>query len=72
MVQIFGTLHLLGIKVSESVRRRVNGDLGQTAAEYLGIIVVVAIIIAAIATSPIGDNIANDIVAKIAEIFGNA
>ena len=72
MVQLFSTLHLLGVKVGESVRRRVRDDSGQTAAEYMGIIVVIAIIIAAIATSGIGSTLASNIMTKIGEIFGHA
>jgi Flp pilus assembly pilin Flp len=72
MIQLFNTLHVLGIKFGESVRRRANGDSGQTAAEYMGIIVVIAIIIAAIATSGIGTTLAGNIMTKIGEIFGHA
>lgn len=71
MVQLFTTLHVLGIKVGESVRRRANGDRGQGATEYLGIVVVIAIIIAAIATSGIGTTIASNIMTKINEIFSH-
>lgn len=46
-------------------------DRGQTAAEYMGIVVVVAIIIVAIATSGLGDTIAGNIITKIGEIFNN-
>ena len=71
MIQLYSTLHVLGIKFGESVRRRANGDSGQTAAEYMGIIVVIAIIIAAIATSGIGGDIAGKITTKINEIFNH-
>jgi pilus assembly protein Flp/PilA len=47
-----------------------SGDRGQTAAEYMGIVVIVAIIIVAIATSNIGQTIADNITNKITEIFG--
>ncbi len=47
-------------------------DRGQTAAEYMGIVVIVAIIIVAIATSGIGATIAGNITAKIQQIFGLA
>lgn len=72
MIQLYSTLHVLGVKFGESVRRRANGDSGQTAAEYMGIIVVIAIIIAAIATSGIGSTLAGNIMTKIGEIFGHA
>jgi len=52
------------------ITRRVQGERGQTAAEYMGIVVIVAIIIVAIATSGLGATIATDITSKIAEIFG--
>jgi hypothetical protein len=72
MIQVYGTLQVLGFKLTDAVRRRANGDKGQTAAEYMGIIVIVAIIIAAVAGSGIGATIASDITAKIAAIFGSA
>ena len=72
MTQLYGTLQVLGIKLNEAMRRRMNGDSGQTAAEYMGIIVIVAIIIAAIAQTKIGTTIAQDITTKIGEIFANA
>jgi hypothetical protein len=71
MVQLIGTLQVLGVKFGQAVRRRANGDSGQTAAEYMGIVVIVAIIIAAIATSGIGTTIASDITTKIGQIFGH-
>ncbi len=54
-----------------SLQRQVGGrERGQTAAEYMGIVVIVAIIIVAIATSNIGQTIATNITNKINEIFG--
>lgn len=73
MAQLIATLQVLGVKVQDGLRnRRENNEAGQTAAEYMGIIVIIAIIIAAIAASGIGDTIAGDITSKIGEIFGNA
>jgi pilus assembly protein Flp/PilA len=53
-----------------TARVRGGGDRGQTAAEYMGIVVIVAIIIVAIATSGLGTTIAGNITTKITEIFG--
>jgi len=47
---------------------RERGDSGQTSFEYLGIAVVVAVIIVAIATSGIGNQIAQGILNKIQAI----
>jgi Flp pilus assembly pilin Flp len=47
---------------------RMGSERGQTAAEYLGVLVVVSVIIAAVATTDVGDKIkgfVNDIVGKI-------
>jgi Flp pilus assembly pilin Flp len=70
MVQLYSTLHVLGVKVGESIRRRANGDAGQTAAEYMGIIVIVAAIIAAIVATGLPATIATAISTKITEISG--
>jgi pilus assembly protein Flp/PilA len=48
---------------------RLGSERGQTAAEYLGVLVVVSVIIAAVATTDVGDKIKdfiNTIVGKIA------
>jgi Flp pilus assembly pilin Flp len=71
MAQLIGTLRVLGVTVNDSIRRRVNGESGQTAAEYMGIVVIVAIIIAAIAGSGVGTTFASDITTKIGEFFGH-
>ncbi|GHA71989.1 Flp family type IVb pilin [Streptomyces termitum] len=47
-----------------------RGDRGQTAVEYLGIIVVVVAIVIAISGTGIGTSILNAIRTKIAEITG--
>ncbi len=69
MIQVMCTLQVLGFKVTDSVRRRMNGDAGQTAAEYMGIIVIVALIIAAIVGTGVAADIANNIKTKVASIF---
>jgi Flp pilus assembly pilin Flp len=70
MTHFMCTLQTLGLKVQDGLRsRRENREAGQTAAEYMGIIVIVAIIIAAIAGSGVGDTIAGDITKKIGSIF---
>lgn len=48
----------------------VHGDRGQTSFEYLGIVVVIAIIIGVLATTSIGDTILNGILQKITDIIG--
>lgn len=72
MTQIYSTLHVLGIKLGEAAARRRKDERGQTAAEYMGIIVIVAIIIAAIATSGIGTTLASNITTKIGQIFNHS
>ena len=55
--------------VGLAIRRRVAEELGQTAAEYMGILLVVAVIIGALVASPLDDKIAKaagDMVDKIA------
>jgi Flp pilus assembly pilin Flp len=66
MIHLLCTLKTAGIRL---VDRR-KDDRGQTAAEYMGIIVIVALIIVAIATSGVADTIASNITTKIEEIFG--
>lgn len=69
MLYLICTLKSAGLNVSQALGRR-RDDRGQTAAEYLGIIVVVALIITAILGSGIGDTIASAIMTKISEISG--
>ncbi len=69
MLHLLCTLQTAGLRLAESRRKE---DRGQTAAEYLGIVVVVAIIIAAIAGSGIGDTIQSNIMTKINEIFSHS
>jgi hypothetical protein len=52
------------------MRGRGRGDRGQTSFEYLGIVVVIAIIIGVLATTSIGDTILNGILQKITDIIG--
>ncbi|MER7624678.1 Flp family type IVb pilin [Streptomyces sp. NPDC126503] len=47
-----------------------RGDRGQTAVEYLGIIVVVVAIVVAITGTDIGNSIKNAITQKIADLTG--
>ncbi|WP_395363090.1 Flp family type IVb pilin [Streptomyces sp. YH02] len=50
--------------------RLLRGDRGQTAVEYLGIIVVVVAIVVAITGTDIGTTILNAIRTKISELTG--
>ncbi|MDX2559643.1 Flp family type IVb pilin [Streptomyces sp. TX20-6-3] len=50
--------------------RLLRGDRGQTAVEYLGIIVVVVAIVVAITGTDIGQSIKDAIATKIAELTG--
>ncbi|MEU3748710.1 Flp family type IVb pilin [Streptomyces narbonensis] len=50
--------------------RLLSGDRGQTAVEYLGIIVVVVAIVVAITGTDIGTTIMNAIRTKISELTG--
>ena len=70
MLQLVCTLEVMGTRAMHSLRRR-RDDRGQTAAEYLGIIVVVAIIIAAIAQTDLGAAIATGISDQIKKITDN-
>ncbi|WP_243869360.1 hypothetical protein [Streptomyces liangshanensis] len=45
-------------------------DKGQGAVEYVGVIVLVALIIAALVGSGVADNIANGLTTKVGEILG--
>jgi hypothetical protein len=56
--------------IARQMRRRGRGDRGQTSFEYLGIVVVIAIIIGVLATTSIGDTILNGILQKITDIIG--
>jgi Flp pilus assembly pilin Flp len=51
------------------VRQRLRDESGQTAAEYMGVIVLIAAILAAIAVSGIGGKLARTITAAIQEVF---
>lgn len=68
-LQMFVTLEILLVNGADRLRSRMdNDDRGQTAAEYLGIIVVVAAIIAVLATTDIGTAIKTAISAQITKI----
>ncbi|MCP9957521.1 hypothetical protein [Streptomyces sudanensis] len=47
-----------------------RGDRGQGAVEYVGIIILVGVIIAALVGSGIGDTIANGLRAQVAKVVG--
>ncbi|WP_330173862.1 hypothetical protein OG875_09935 [Streptomyces sp. NBC_01498] len=51
-----------------AMKRR--GDRGQGAVEYVGVIVLVALIIAAIVGSGVDESIANGLTEKVGEILG--
>lgn len=68
-LQMLVTLEILLVDGADRLRRRMdNNDRGQTAAEYLGIIVVVAAIIAVLATTEIGTKIKDAIGTQIDKI----
>jgi hypothetical protein len=52
-----------------AMRRR--GDAGQGSVEYVGVIVLVALIIAAIVGSGVADDIAGGLADKVGEILGH-
>ncbi|MFF0556936.1 Flp family type IVb pilin [Streptomyces sp. NPDC004266] len=58
------------VKLTDWTTRRA-GDRGQTAVEYLGIIVVVVAIVVAITGTDIGTSIMNAIRQKISELTGS-
>ncbi|MGW5422644.1 Flp family type IVb pilin [Streptomyces sp. NPDC003943] len=58
------------VRVGSWGATRRNGDRGQTAVEYLGIIVVVVAIVVAISGTSIGQDIKNAIATKIASLTG--
>ena len=62
------TTNALRAFVEDQVERLRSEERGQTAAEYLGVLVVVSVIIAAVAGTGVGDDIKNwihDVVQKI-------
>ena len=50
-------VHGHAARVGAELRRRASDDTGQTAAEYMGILLIVAVIIGALFASGIGDQI---------------
>jgi Flp pilus assembly pilin Flp len=56
--------------LKDRARRPVADQAGQTAAEYLGIVVVVAVIIGLLAQTQLGQTIADYLEQLAAEIFG--
>ncbi|AWK11175.1 hypothetical protein DDQ41_22180 [Streptomyces spongiicola] len=53
---------------AEAIRRR--GDRGQGAVEYVGVIVLVALIIAALVGSGVAETIANGLTTQVGNILG--
>ncbi|MPZ86775.1 MAG: hypothetical protein GEU81_01655 [Nitriliruptorales bacterium] len=51
--------------------QRLRRESGQTAAEYLGIVVVVAVIIGVLATTDIGTEIRDGVLQMIQDILGS-
>ena len=68
MLQLMCTLQVLGFRAVEDIKAKLKDDRGQTAAEYLGIVVVVAGIIAALVAAKFGDQIKGLVTGKINEI----
>ena len=52
------------------MRRRLCAQVGQTAAEYMGVLLVVSVIIAAVATTQVGTQIRDEMKRIVCEIFG--
>lgn len=70
-LHVLVTLEMLLADGAARLRSRIdNNDRGQTAAEYLGLVVVVAAIIAVLATTDIGNTIKDAITSQIDEISG--
>lgn len=51
------------------VRERLRDESGQTAAEYMGVIVLIAAVLAAIAVSGIASKLTNTITQAVQEVF---
>ncbi|HEX2807276.1 MAG TPA: hypothetical protein VHN80_14020 [Kineosporiaceae bacterium] len=62
------TLEVMGIKAVESLKDRRRDDRGQTAAEYLGIVVVIGAIIGVLATTEIGTTLKTAITTAIGKV----
>ena len=52
------------------MRSRLCAQTGQTAAEYMGLLLVISVIIAAVATTTVGTQIQEDMLCIVCEIFG--
>jgi hypothetical protein len=68
MLQLMATLEVMGIKAVESLKDRRRDDRGQTAAEYLGIVVVIGAIIGVLATTEIGTTLKTAITTAIGKV----
>jgi Flp pilus assembly pilin Flp len=53
----------------KGARERLRGESGQTAAEYLGVLVLIAAILAAVASTGIGGKLTNLIEEAIDDVF---
>jgi Flp pilus assembly pilin Flp len=67
---MFATISNKLLAVSAAAKARLRDERGQTAAEYLGVIVVIGVIIGVLATSGIGEEIADAIKDAIDDISG--
>ena len=72
MLQLMATLEVMGVKAVETLKNRRRDDRGQTAAEYLGIVVVIGAIIGVLATTQIGTTLQTAITAAIAKVAAGA
>lgn len=63
-------VHGHAVRVGAELRRRASAQDGQTAAEYMGILLVVSVIIIALATSNIGSQIVSLAEEQINKIGG--
>ncbi len=52
------------------MRRRLCAQVGQTATEYMGVLLVISVIIAAVATTQVGTQIRDEMKRIVCEIFG--
>lgn len=68
MISIYVYLKVCSEMLADSVGSRLGDERGQTAAEYLGIIVVIVAIIAILATNDIGEAIRTAIMDQIKDL----
>ncbi len=70
MLSAYVYLQTLAMTLGERFEDRVRDERGQTAAEYLGVIVVVAAIIVLLANNDIGSKIKDAVLGQIDDISG--